>query len=249
MQPRFPTLIKWWEKGKSIIKGLTIIYCCDRSSRWSQHRNLLSRFADHLKRRVDAGFVSCLGPYRSILAEISRMDIEVGRGAPYLALWLEEGKTSSVFLFVSRRSELLIGLLQPGVRMTVPLYRILMRCAVFFPPLCVLVYCWSYQSRYSQPFVGQCPLWCTDNSGRSLQWAFGSRWVFCSTKWNGQRQVAWVGWSTHGILSKVLTHFNQKNSISSWKTPSARSLLLKRQYRGPRSIFWKFMVRVNHSWS
>ena len=27
-QPRFPTLAKWWDKGKSIIKGLIIRYCC-----------------------------------------------------------------------------------------------------------------------------------------------------------------------------------------------------------------------------
>ena len=67
-QPRFPTLAKWWDKGKSIIKGLTIRHCCVRSSHWSQHRGLLSRLADHLKCRVDAGFISCLGPYRSTLA-------------------------------------------------------------------------------------------------------------------------------------------------------------------------------------
>ena len=29
--PRFPSLAKWWEEGKSLIKGLTIKYCCERS--------------------------------------------------------------------------------------------------------------------------------------------------------------------------------------------------------------------------
>lgn len=98
-QPRFPTLAKWWDKGKSIIKGLTIRYCCVRSSQRSQHRGLLSRLADHLKWRVDAGFISCLGPYRSTLAEIARMDIEVARGAQVRARarWVEEGETSSAF--------------------------------------------------------------------------------------------------------------------------------------------------------
>ena len=98
-QPRFPTLAKWWDKGKSIIKGLTIRYCCVRSSQRSQHRSLLSRLADHLKCRVDAGFISCLGPYRSTLAEIARMDIEVARGAQVRARarWVEEGETSSAF--------------------------------------------------------------------------------------------------------------------------------------------------------
>jgi len=31
------------------MKGVSIRYCCDRSSRWSQHRSLLSRLADYLK--------------------------------------------------------------------------------------------------------------------------------------------------------------------------------------------------------
>ena len=98
-QPRFPTRAKWWDKGKSIIKDLTIRYCCVRSSQRSQHRSLLSRLADHLKYRVDAGFISCLGPYRSTLAEISGMDIEVARGAQVRACtrWMEEGETSSAF--------------------------------------------------------------------------------------------------------------------------------------------------------
>ena len=98
-QPCFPTLAKWCDKGKSIIKGLTIRYCCVRSCQRSQHRSLLSRLADHLKCHVDAGFISCLGPYRSTLGEIARMDIEVARGAQVRARarWVEEGETSSAF--------------------------------------------------------------------------------------------------------------------------------------------------------
>ena len=97
--PRFPTLTKWWDKGKSIIEGLTIRYCCVRSSQRSQHHSLLSSLADHLKCCVDAGFISCLGPYRSTLAEIAQMDIEVACGA-YVrarARWVEDGETSSAF--------------------------------------------------------------------------------------------------------------------------------------------------------
>lgn len=30
--PCFPSLAKWWEEGKSLIKGLTIRFCCDRSA-------------------------------------------------------------------------------------------------------------------------------------------------------------------------------------------------------------------------
>ena len=136
VQPRFPTLAKWWEKWKSIIKELTIRYCCSRSSQRSQHRDLLSRLADHLKCRVDAGFISCLGPYRSTLAEIARMDIEVARGLRFvLALvgW-KRVKHLQLSFFVSRKSELRTGLLQPCVRTTDPLYPIMMTCVVFFRP-------------------------------------------------------------------------------------------------------------------
>ena len=50
---------KWWDVSKSNIKGLTISYCVRRS--------LLSRLAGHLKERLDAGMVSCLGPYQAVL--------------------------------------------------------------------------------------------------------------------------------------------------------------------------------------
>ena len=98
-QPRFPTLTKWWDKGKSMVKGLTIRYCCVRSSQQSQHRSLLSRLADHLKCRVDAGFIPCLENYLSTLAEIALTDIEVPRRAQVRARarWVEEGETSSAF--------------------------------------------------------------------------------------------------------------------------------------------------------
>ena len=74
MQPRFPILIKWWDKGKSIIKRLSIIHCCDRSSRWSQHRNLLSRLADHLKRRKNASIAGHVQFFESSWSESNHRD-------------------------------------------------------------------------------------------------------------------------------------------------------------------------------
>ena len=74
MQPRFPTLIKWWDKGKSIIKRLSIIHCCDRSSRWSQHRNLFSRLADHLKRRKNASIAGHVQFFESSWSESNNRD-------------------------------------------------------------------------------------------------------------------------------------------------------------------------------
>ena len=82
-----------------MVKGLTIRYCCVRSSQQSQHRSLLSRLVDHLKCRFDAGFIPCLENYLSTLAEIALMDIEVPRRAQVRdrARWVEEGETSSAF--------------------------------------------------------------------------------------------------------------------------------------------------------
>ena len=45
----FPSLAKWWEASKSRIKGLTIRYCCSRSSALSRNRDLLVRLINHLK--------------------------------------------------------------------------------------------------------------------------------------------------------------------------------------------------------
>ena len=59
---RFPSLAKWWEEGKSLVKGLTIKYCCDRLRTRSSNRDLLVRLVDHLKAKVDAGSSSCVGP-------------------------------------------------------------------------------------------------------------------------------------------------------------------------------------------
>ena len=55
---QFPSLGKWWEEGKSRVKGLSIRYCCSKSSASSVRRDLLSRLSAHLKERVDNGHLS-----------------------------------------------------------------------------------------------------------------------------------------------------------------------------------------------
>ena len=99
--PRFPSLAKWWEEGKSLIKGLTIKYCCERSRTRSSNRDLLVRLVNHLKAKVDGGSSSCVGPYHSALAELAKLDLEVARGAQVRsrARWIEEGETSSAYFF------------------------------------------------------------------------------------------------------------------------------------------------------
>jgi len=69
--PCFPSLVKWWEKGKSLLKGLTIRFYCDRSAARTRNRELLVRLADHLKAKIDAGSVSCLAPYHGVLAQLA----------------------------------------------------------------------------------------------------------------------------------------------------------------------------------
>ena len=99
--PRFPSLAKWWEEGKSLVKGLTIRFCCDRSASRSSSRDLLARLADHLKAKVDAGSVSCLAPYQGVLSQLASLDLEAAKGAQVRSRirWVEEGETSSAYFF------------------------------------------------------------------------------------------------------------------------------------------------------
>ena len=98
---RFPSLAKWWEVGKSCIKGLSINYCCAKSSDNAVKRDLLSRLASHLKERVDGGVLSIVGPYQSVLQQLAAIDVEVAKGAQVRAQarWIEEGETSTSYFF------------------------------------------------------------------------------------------------------------------------------------------------------
>ena len=78
--PRFPSLARWWEKGKGLIKGATIRYCCDRSATWSKNRDLLVHLAENVKARTNAGSVSCLAPYHRVLSQLAKIDLETGKG-------------------------------------------------------------------------------------------------------------------------------------------------------------------------
>ena len=97
----FVFLSEWWELGKEKIKELTIEYCSKTVKERRAERALLSRLADHLKLHVDLGRLSCLGPYRSTLAELARFDLEAARGAQVRSRvrWVEEGEKSSANFF------------------------------------------------------------------------------------------------------------------------------------------------------
>ena len=98
---RFPSFAKWWDGGKSLIKGLTICYCCWMAGARSRLRDLLVRLIDHLKAKVDLGSSSCLGPYHLALAELAALNSHVAKGAQVRsrAKWVEEGESSSSYFF------------------------------------------------------------------------------------------------------------------------------------------------------
>ena len=99
--------LDWWERGKSRLKGLSITYCKERPVRKRARRDVLTRLIDHLKAQVDRGVASCLGPYRSALAELRRMDVAEAEGARIRARirWIEEGETSTAFFFRKERKQ------------------------------------------------------------------------------------------------------------------------------------------------
>ena len=101
LYPRFPSLAKWWDRGKSLIKGLTIRYCCRKAGVQSRLRDLLVRLISRLKAKVDLGSSSCLGPYHLALAELAALDSHVAKGAQVRsrAKWVEEGESSSSYFF------------------------------------------------------------------------------------------------------------------------------------------------------
>ena len=70
------------------------------------------------------------------LAELARMDIEVARGAQVRARarWVEEGETSSAFFLRLEKKRAADRSVAALVRLTDPLYPVMMTCVVFFHP-------------------------------------------------------------------------------------------------------------------
>ena len=97
--PRFPSLAKWWDRGKSRIKGLTIRFCASKTRTTSSSRDALVRLIQHLQAKVDAGITSCMDPLRSASSELARLDTHTARGAQVRARvrWVEEGESSSQY--------------------------------------------------------------------------------------------------------------------------------------------------------
>ena len=102
----FSSLAKWWDAGKSRLKGLTIRYCKSRPAAGARNRSLLTDLVAHLKTKVNAGSVSCVGPYRSALETLASLDREAAKGAQVRSRirWVEEGEfSSSYFLRLEKK--------------------------------------------------------------------------------------------------------------------------------------------------
>ena len=65
----------------------------------ARNRSLLADLVVHLKTKVDAGSVSCVGPYRSALESLASLDREAAKGAQVHSRirWVEEGESSSSY--------------------------------------------------------------------------------------------------------------------------------------------------------
>ena len=97
----FSSIMDWWELGKSKLKGLSISYCKKRVAAQRLECDLFSNMVSHLKTRIDEGRVSCIGPYRSALFALGKIDIAEAEGARLRSRtqWVEEGEVSSSFFF------------------------------------------------------------------------------------------------------------------------------------------------------
>ena len=103
----FHSLADWWERGKSRLKGLAVSFCKERAERKRAQRDVLVRLVDHLKRQVDSGVASCLGPYRSALRDLERLDCADAEGARVRARvrWIEEGESSTAYFLRRERKQ------------------------------------------------------------------------------------------------------------------------------------------------
>ena len=100
-QPFLPSVGKWWDKGKMVIKSLISHHCSSKASKKRQELDLLTRLARHLKEKLDAGMTSVAEPLESVLLSIADMNrtAAVGARVRARAKWAEEGETSSRYFF------------------------------------------------------------------------------------------------------------------------------------------------------
>ena len=70
-QPFFPSVGKWWDKGKRLIKSIICRHLTSKASNSRRERDFLARLADHLKKKLDAGMTSVAARLESVLISIA----------------------------------------------------------------------------------------------------------------------------------------------------------------------------------
>ena len=97
----FSSLDRWWDEGKCEIRRLSIDFCKRRAAVKRVERDLLTRLADFLKQRIDAGAMFCFGPYQTVLSNLAKLDLDAARSAQIRSRtrWVEEGESSSSYFF------------------------------------------------------------------------------------------------------------------------------------------------------
>ncbi len=95
----FSSLQKWWDMGKSKVKGLAVAYSSSKKSASLQARTLLSNLASHLKAQLDRGLVSCQDAYVSTLASLAKLDLSDAEAAKVRSRvrWAEDGEASTAY--------------------------------------------------------------------------------------------------------------------------------------------------------
>lgn len=98
-KPLFTCLQKWWDAGKEKIKGLAISFSSAKKKSCSESKTLLSNLASHLKRRLDAGMVSCHDAYQATLASLAKLEIDDAEAARVHSRvkWAEERECSTSY--------------------------------------------------------------------------------------------------------------------------------------------------------
>ena len=97
----FSSLDCWWDEGKREIRRLSIDFCKRRAAVKRMERDLLTRLADFLKQRIDAGAMFCFGPYQTVLSNLAKLDLYAACSAQIRSRtrWVEEGESSSSYFF------------------------------------------------------------------------------------------------------------------------------------------------------
>ena len=97
----FSSLDRWWDEGKREIRRLSIDFCKRRAAVKRVERDLLTRLADFLKQRIDAGAMFCFGTYQTVLSNLAKLDLDAARSAQIRSRtrWVEEGESSSSYFF------------------------------------------------------------------------------------------------------------------------------------------------------